>query len=117
MRPHAIDAKAANNPKRRHTTPKHRRSAHPAHQRPPEGRQDSGQCVFADSHNVYARTMHRLRACIGLLSALLLASVAHAVTDGLTPGLVLGLVLTTLLLLASLGLWRIGCRRKPDDGR
>ena len=55
------------------------------------------------------------RACIGLLAALLLASVAHAVTDGLTPGLVLGLALTTLLLLASLRLWRVGSRREPDD--
>jgi len=54
--------------------------------------------------------MRRLRACIGLLTALLLASLAHAVTDGLTPGLALGLAVTTLLLLVSLALWRVGSR-------
>jgi hypothetical protein len=55
------------------------------------------------------------RAWIALLTALLVASVVHAVTDGVTSGLVLGLALTTLLLLASLGLWRAGSRRKSDD--
>jgi 4-amino-4-deoxy-L-arabinose transferase-like glycosyltransferase len=54
-----------------------------------------------------------LRAWTGLLSALLLVSVAHAVRDGLTASVALGLALTTLLLLASLGLWRAGSRRKP----
>jgi UPF0716 family protein affecting phage T7 exclusion len=73
--------------------------------------------VSAHTDNVYTRTMLRLRVCIGLLSALLLASVAHAVTDGLTLGLVFAFALTTLLLLAALGLWRVGSRRKPDDGR
>ena len=56
-----------------------------------------------------------LRAWIGLLIALLLASVVHAVTDGVTPGFVLGLALTTLLLLASVRLWRVGSRRKSDE--
>jgi hypothetical protein len=51
-----------------------------------------------------------LRAWIALLTALLLVSVAHAVRDGISGGLVLGLALTTLLLLASLGLWRAGSR-------
>jgi uncharacterized membrane protein (UPF0136 family) len=59
--------------------------------------------------------MRRLRVCIGLLSALLLASAAHAVRDGLTAGLALALALTTVLLLASLGLWRVGSRRQPND--
>jgi hypothetical protein len=64
---------------------------------------------------VYARTMRHLRVWIRLLAALLLACVAHIVTDGLTPGLALGMALTALLLLAALGLWRIGSRRKPED--
>jgi uncharacterized membrane protein (UPF0136 family) len=59
--------------------------------------------------------MRRLRICIGLLSALLLASVAHAVTAGLTTGLTLALALTALLLLASLRLWRVASRHKPGD--
>jgi hypothetical protein len=65
--------------------------------------------------DVYFQTMWHRRTVIGLLTALLLASVAHVVTDGLTPGLVLGLSLTTLLLLALLGSWRVGSRRKADD--
>jgi len=117
MKPRAIDTKAADNPKRRHTTSRNRRPPHSSHQRPPRGRQGSGKCVSAHTDNVYTRTMLRLRVCIGLLSALLLASVAHAVTDGLTLGLVFAFALTTLLLLAALGLWRVGSRRKPDDGR
>lgn len=56
-----------------------------------------------------------LRAGIGLLTVLLLASIVHAVRDGLTPELVVGLVLTTLLLLISLALWRAASRPKPDD--
>jgi 4-amino-4-deoxy-L-arabinose transferase-like glycosyltransferase len=59
----------------------------------------------------------KLRPWIGLLSALLLVSVAHAVRDGVTASLALGLALTTLLLLASLGLWRAGSRRKPSGHR
>jgi hypothetical protein len=58
-----------------------------------------------------------LRAWIGLLTALLLVSVAHAVRDGLTGGLALGLALTTLLLLASLGARRAGSMRKPSGHR
>ena len=58
-----------------------------------------------------------LRAWIALLTALLLASVGHAVRDGVSAGLVLGLALTTLLLLASLGLWRAGSRPRPSGQR
>jgi hypothetical protein len=61
--------------------------------------------------------MRRLRVCIALLSSVVLASLAHAVIDGLTAGLALALALTTVLLLASLGLWRIGSRCAPDDRR
>jgi hypothetical protein len=61
------------------------------------------------------QTMRHLRVAIGLLGALVLASVAHAVRDGFTPGLALGLTLTILLLLALLGFWRVGSRRKPND--
>lgn len=115
MNPPAIDTKAANRRTRRHTTGKNRHSPHPTHQRPPSEHRGPGQCVSTDTQNVYSQTMRRLRAGIALLTALLLASVAHAFTDGLTPGLVLGLALTTLLLLALLRLWRVGSRRKLDD--
>jgi hypothetical protein len=115
VNPRAIDSKEANGRTRRHTTGQNWRSPHPTRRGRPEGAGGPGRCVSADTHNVYSQTMRHLRAFIGLLTALLLASVAHAVTDGLTPGLVLGLALTTLLLVASLGLWRVGSRRKPDD--
>jgi hypothetical protein len=79
------------------------------------GRPESGDYVSQEARNVYARTMRHLRVCIRLLTALLLACVARIVTDGVTPGLALGMALTALLLLAALGLWRIGSRRKPKD--
>lgn len=56
------------------------------------------------------QTIRRLRVCIGLLSALMLASVAHDAKDGLTVGRVLALALTALLLIASLRLWRYASR-------
>jgi hypothetical protein len=80
---------------------------------PPGGRRRPGQASATDSQDVHSRTMWLLRAGIGLLTALLLASVAHAIADGLTPGLTLGLALTTGLLLAFLRLWRDGPPRKP----
>jgi hypothetical protein len=79
------------------------------------GRPEPGDHVSQDAQNVYARTMRHLRVCISLLTAPLLACVAHIVADGLTPGLALAMALTALLLLAALGLWRIGSRRKPED--
>lgn len=114
MNPRDIDTKAVNGRRRRHTTGKNRGSPDPTHQKPRRRCQGPGRRVSAHTQNVYSQRMRHLRAWIGLLIALLLASVAHAVTDGLTPGLVLGLALTTLLLLASLRLWRVGSRRKPD---
>jgi hypothetical protein len=68
-----------------------------------------------DAEALQVQTMRRLRVYIGLLSSLLLAALAHSVIDGLTTGLTLVLALTTLLLLASLRLWRTGSRRKPTD--
>jgi hypothetical protein len=117
MTSRAIDTKTTNGRKHRRRTGENRRSAHPKPQSPPEGRRRPGQCSAADTQNIYSQTMRRLRVFIGLLSALLLASVAHAVIDGLTGGLALSLALTTVLLLASLGLWRVGSRRKPNDDR
>jgi ABC-type nickel/cobalt efflux system permease component RcnA len=117
MKPRTIDTTAANNAKRRHTTSTNRHSSHSTHQTPPSGRQGFGEYGSANNNDLYARTMLRLRVCIGLLSALLLASIAHAVTDGLTLGGVFALTLTTLLLLAALGLWRVGSRRQPDNDR
>jgi hypothetical protein len=107
-------ATAADRATRRDTTGKNGCPPHPTRQRPPKGRGGPGHCVSADTQNVRSRTMRHLRACIALLIALLVASVAHAVTHGLTAGLVVGLALTTLLLLASLALWRVDSRRKHD---
>jgi hypothetical protein len=115
MKRPATGPKAASGRTSRHATGKERCSPRPAHQRPPRGPHASGQCVSTETENVHVRTMRHLRAFIGLLTALLLASVAHAVRDGLTTGLILGLALTILLLIASLRLLRVGSRRKPDD--
>jgi hypothetical protein len=114
MNPHAIDTKPASGPKRRRAAGRNRRSPHPTPQGPPKRAQDPCQGVSAHNPHAYSQTMRTLRAFIGLLIALLLISVAHAVKDGLTSGFALELTLTTLLLLAALGLWRIGSRRKPD---
>jgi hypothetical protein len=115
MKPSAIDCEAASGPKRRRTADQNRRSPHLTPQSRPRERQGSGQCSSADSKDIDARTIRRLRVCTGVLSALMLASVAHAVTDGLTTGLALALTLTALLLLASLGLWRAASRQQPGD--
>jgi hypothetical protein len=90
MKPRAIHTTAANGPNRRRTS--------------------------ADTNDTHSQTIRQLRVAIGLLSALVLASGAHAVIDGLTTGLAVGLALTILLLLALLGLWRIGSTRRPDGG-
>jgi hypothetical protein len=79
------------------------------------GRPEPGDYSSQDAQNGYARTMRHLRVCKRLLTALLLARVAHIVTDGLTLELALATALTALLLLAALGLWRIGSRRTPED--
>jgi hypothetical protein len=84
-------------------------------ERPPQGSRVPDESVCSHEQKVHLQTMRGLRVCIGLLAALLLASVAHAVTDGLTPELALGLALTTLLLLAALGLWRVGSRGSSHD--
>jgi hypothetical protein len=116
--PRATDTKAGDGRVRRHTTGKSRRLRlpHPPHRRSPTRRQGPGQCASADTRNAHSQAeRYLLRAGIGLLTGLLVASVVHAVADGLTPELVLGLVLTALLLFVSLGLWRVGSRRKSDD--
>jgi hypothetical protein len=112
MSPRDIHPQPANGRKRHHTSEQNRRLRIGD---PPRERQEPGGYVSSDTENVYSRTMGHLRVCIRLLIALLLACVVHIVTDGVTPGLALGVALTTLLLLAALGLWRIGSRRKPDD--
>jgi hypothetical protein len=115
MKPRAIDTKAANGRQRRDIGNDNRRSSHPTRHRPPRAGQRPGQFSVTDTQSIYWQMMQRLRVCIGLLSAVLLASVAHAVIDGLTAGLALALALTTALLLASLELWRIGSRRTGHD--
>jgi len=118
MSPPVTDTNASNGRTRRHTAGKSRRLRlpHPTHRRSPAGCQGPVRCASAGTGNVHSQPeRHLLRAGIGLLTVLLVASIAHAVTDGLTPGLGLGLALTTLLVLALLGLWRAASRRKPDD--
>ena len=68
-----------------------------------------------EGDDVHAHTMRQLRVCIGVLSAILLASAAHAVVDGVTAGRALALALTVGLFLAALGLRRMGTRNEPDD--
>jgi len=115
MKPRAIDTKPTNGRKRRHTGDENRRSPYPTRHSPPRARQRSGQVPVTDTRIIYWKTMRRLRMCIRLLSAVVLASTAHAVIDGLTAGISLALALTTALLLASLELWRVGSRREPHD--
>jgi hypothetical protein len=111
----AIDPEAANGRGCRRPSDEDVRSAHPAHQAPSRGREGAGRYSSVDAQKLYSQTMRRLRVCIGLLSALALASVAHAVTNGLSAGLVLAMALTALLLTASLGLWRVASRHQPGE--
>lgn len=115
MKPRAIDTKATDDRRRRHTGDESRRSPHPTRHSPPRASQRSGESPASDTEIIYWQMMRRLRVCIRLLSAVVLASVAHAVIDGLTAGIALALALTTALLLASVELWRVGSRRKPHD--
>jgi hypothetical protein len=113
MKPCATNTTAANSQPSHDISDENRRSPHPAPPLPrePERPGHSGM----DAHVAHSQTMRRLRVYIRLLSALVLASLARAVIDGLTTGLVLVLALTTLLLLASLRLWRVGSQHKPND--
>ena len=114
MNPRANHTNPTNDPNRRPTAGGNRRLPDPAHRSAPNRGRVSCQHGPSDAQRVNPHTLWQLRAFIGLLIALLLISVAHAVKDGLTAGLALGLTLTTLLLLAALGLWRIGSRSNPD---
>jgi hypothetical protein len=114
MKPRAIHATAANR-RRHHRSDENRRSSHPTPHGLAGDRQRPAECSATGIQHTYRQTMRRLRLAVGLLSALLLASLAHAVIDGLTPGLALALALTAMLLVASLELWRIGSRRAPHD--
>jgi hypothetical protein len=113
MKRRATNTTAADSQHSHDISDKCRRPPHAAAQ-PPRELQRPGSSA-TDAEAVYAQTMRRLRVYIRLLSALVLASLARAVIDGLTTGLVLVLALTTLLLLASLRLWRVGSQHKPND--
>jgi hypothetical protein len=110
MNPRAIDTAGANNRRRHHTSDGNRRSTRTT-PGPPQRPGHSG----TGPQDVYTQTMRRLRVYIALLTSILLASIARAVVDGLTPGLALALALTAVLLVAALGLWRVGSHRRPDD--
>jgi hypothetical protein len=61
----------------------------------------------------YDRATRRLRVCVRVLSAVLLALVARNVIDGANLAVVLTEALIALLLLASGALWRYGRRLEP----
>lgn len=70
-----------------------------------------------EAQEIHEQAMRRLRVCIAVLSAVVLASVARAVADGLNPTRGFALVLTIVLLVASLWLWRQGTRLTPGRRR
>jgi hypothetical protein len=59
------------------------------------------------------RAMGRLRVCMRVLSAVLLALIARSVIDGANLAVVLTAALIALLLLASGALWLYGRRLEP----
>jgi len=61
----------------------------------------------------YDRAIRRLRVCVRVLSAVLLALIARSVIDGANLAFVLTEALIALLLLASAALWRHGRRLQP----
>jgi hypothetical protein len=61
----------------------------------------------------YDRAMGRLRVCMRVLSAVLLALIARSVVDGANLAVVLTAALIALLLLASGALWLYGRRLEP----
>jgi hypothetical protein len=65
------------------------------------------------NQELYERAIGRLRVCVRVLSAVLLALVARSVIDGANPAIVLAEALIALLLLASGALWRYGRRLEP----
>jgi ABC-type proline/glycine betaine transport system permease subunit len=64
----------------------------------------------ATAQAIYERTMRRLSVAIRLLTVVLLALVARSVIDGLNIADVIAGTAIALLLIASVGLWRQGCR-------
>ena len=61
----------------------------------------------------YDRAIRRLRVCVRVLSAVLLALIARSVIDGANLAVVLTEALIALLLLASAALRRYGRRLQP----
>jgi hypothetical protein len=61
----------------------------------------------------HARAMRQLRVFVRVLSAMLLALIAHCVIDGANLAVLIGGVLIALLLLVSGALWRYGLRVEP----
>jgi uncharacterized membrane protein YfbV (UPF0208 family) len=75
---------------------------------------DSGGGVFSQA--AYDRAIRQLRVCMRILSAALLAVLAHSVIDGANLADAVATALIALLLLASGALWRYGRRRQPHAG-
>jgi hypothetical protein len=62
------------------------------------------------NQTAYDRAIQRLRICVRVLSAVLLALIARSVIDGANLAVILTAALFALLLLASAALWRDGRR-------
>jgi hypothetical protein len=82
------------------------RDAHPLSR--PSGREAS-----ASEQAAYDRAIRQLGVCVRVLSAALLALLAHSVIDGASLAVALVGALIVVLLLASGALWRYGRRVKP----
>jgi hypothetical protein len=65
------------------------------------------------AQRTYDRAIRQLRVCVRVLSAALLALIAHSVIDGATLAVLLSEALIALLLLASGALRRYGRRIGP----
>jgi hypothetical protein len=73
----------------------------------------SGGKGSALNQAAYDRAMGRLRVCVRVVSAVLLALLARTLTHGANLAVVVTEALITLLLLASTALWRHGRRLQP----
>ena len=68
---------------------------------------------YAMTQATYERTMWRLRVVIRMFMVVLLVLVARSATSGLNVAVVITGTAIALLLIASVGLWRQGCRLQP----
>ena len=82
----------------------------------PPPREDGPTRLASEILDTYEHALRNLKVCIGFLSALLAASIAHTIADGLSVSRGFALAIVAALLIAALALWRQGSRliREPD---